>query len=204
MRDVMRCRRGRSRSVAAPGAEPRCRSRSRRRARTGPGAWLRRVTWPPRRRSRSRSRSTAAAAAAHRRRRPCRPRAKDESHEYSRRRHACWLDVRWLMRTGNNCVRLQYLCTHRERKCADTIGTVLVPYRLATSNAKILIYSSNKICGSYFIEQHSETVMFWNHQNADCRLKNESIYFVIYYNFRHTFVLYSTDSWLAVGCMQLE
>jgi len=31
--------------------------------------------------------------------------------------------------------------------------------RLAISSAKILMYFSNKICGSNFIKQHSETVM---------------------------------------------
>ena len=39
---------------------------------------------------------------------------------------------------------------------------------LAISNAKILIYFSNKIYGSNFIKQHSETVMVWNLQSADC------------------------------------
>jgi len=32
---------------------------------------------------------------------------------------------------------------------------------LAISNAKILIYFSNKIYGSNFIKQHPETVMVW-------------------------------------------
>jgi len=48
-----------------------------------------------------------------------------------------------------------------------TIGSESVPIQLAQcwfpglaiSNAKILIYFSNKIYGSNFIEQHSETVM---------------------------------------------
>jgi len=48
---------------------------------------------------------------------------------------------------------------------------------------------ADKIYGSNFIKQHSETVMVWNYQNADCSLK-KSIYCVIYYNFRHTFVPY--------------
>jgi len=46
----------------------------------------------------------------------------------------------------------------RERQCADTIGTVPVPW-LAVSSAKILIYFSNEIYGSTVIKQHSETVM---------------------------------------------
>jgi len=46
---------------------------------------------------------------------------------------------------------------------------------LAISNAKILIFFSNKIYRSNFIKQHSETVMAWNYQNADCSLRNEII-----------------------------
>ena len=47
---------------------------------------------------------------------------------------------------------------YRELKCADTIGTV--PVRWAVYfNAKILIYFSNKMYGSNFIKQHSETVV---------------------------------------------
>jgi len=41
---------------------------------------------------------------------------------------------------------------NRERKCADTIGTVPVPW------AEVAI-SSAKIYGSNFIKQHSETVV---------------------------------------------
>jgi len=33
----------------------------------------------------------------------------------------------------------------------------------------------NKIYGNNFIKQHSETVMVWNYQNADCSLKNNFI-----------------------------
>ena len=51
--------------------------------------------------------------------------------------------------------------SNRERKCADTIGTMPVP-GLAFSSAKILIYFSNKIHGSNFIKQHSETVTVRN------------------------------------------
>ena len=57
-----------------------------------------------------------------------------------------------------------------ERKCADTIGTVLVPWA-GISIAEIEIYFSNKIYRSNFVKQHSETVMVWNYQNADCSLK---------------------------------
>jgi len=42
---------------------------------------------------------------------------------------------------------------YRERKCADTIGTVLVPI----TSAKI--YFSHEIYESNFIKQHSETAM---------------------------------------------
>jgi len=41
------------------------------------------------------------------------------------------------------CPQALYVISHRrhmERKCADTTGTVLVPYGLAVSNAKIHIY----------------------------------------------------------------
>jgi len=80
---------------------------------------------------------------------------------------------------------------------------------LAISSAKILIYTffSNKIYGSNFIKQHSETVMVWNYQNADCSIRKK--YCVIYYNFRHTFVPYcyaidcslltSTFTWVYVS-----
>jgi len=76
--------------------------------------------------------------------------------------------------------KLSYLrASNRERKCADTIGTVPVPW-VAISNAKILIYFSNKICGSNFIKQHSETiVMVWNYQNADCIFKKKIVSFII-------------------------
>ena len=46
-----------------------------------------------------------------------------------------------------------------ERKCADRIGTVSVPWAGHSINAKILMYFSNKIYGTDFIKQHSETVM---------------------------------------------
>jgi len=42
---------------------------------------------------------------------------------------------------------------------------------LAIFNAKIIIYFSNKIYGSNFIKQHSETVMVWSYQNADYSLR---------------------------------
>jgi len=42
-------------------------------------------------------------------------------------------------------------CRNREQKCADTIGTVQVPW-LAISNDKILIYFSNEIYGSNFLK----------------------------------------------------
>jgi len=57
-----------------------------------------------------------------------------------------------------------------------TIGNESVPIQLAQcwfpgldiSNSKIQIYFSNKIYRSNFITQHSETVVVWNYQNADC------------------------------------
>jgi len=52
---------------------------------------------------------------------------------------------------------------------------------------KYICIFSNKIYRSNFIKQHSETVMVWNYENADCSFK-KLIYCVVYYNFRHTFV----------------
>jgi len=60
---------------------------------------------------------------------------------------------------------------NKERQCADTTGTVPVPRGLAISNAKILIYFSNKMYGSNFIKQHSETAPVRSYQNADCSEK---------------------------------
>ena len=48
---------------------------------------------------------------------------------------------------------------NRERKCADTIGTALVRWAGHFQRQNINIYFSNKIHGSNFAEQHSETVM---------------------------------------------
>ena len=60
-----------------------------------------------------------------------------------------------------------YILYHRERKCADTISTVL-----AISNAKILMYFQIK----YTKAQHPETVMVQKYRNADYSLnKNKFI-----------------------------
>ena len=67
---------------------------------------------------------------------------------------------------------------HRERKCADTIGTVLVPSAARLfqwRNINIGVYVSNKIHGSSFINQHSETVVVWNYPDADCSLKKNTL-----------------------------
>ena len=56
---------------------------------------------------------------------------------------------------------------------------------MAISNAKILMHFSTETHGGNFIKRHSETVMVWNCQNADCSLSNK-FYCVAYYNFRHT------------------
>ena len=60
--------------------------------------------------------------------------------------------------------------THGERKCADTVGTVLVPWagHFQCWNTNMF---SNEIYGSNFITQHSETVVVWNCRNADCSFK---------------------------------
>jgi len=50
---------------------------------------------------------------------------------------------------------------NKERKCADTIGTVPVPWA-GHFHAKISIYFSNEIYRSNFIGQHSETGMVGN------------------------------------------
>jgi len=59
----------------------------------------------------------------------------------------------------------------KERKCADTTGTVLVPRASHFQWWNIEIFSS-EIHGSNFIKQHSETLTVWNWKNADCSLKN--------------------------------
>jgi len=78
------------------------------------------------------------------------------------------------------------VCT-LQRSCTCHIGSESVPIQLAqcrfpepaVSNAKISIYFSNKIYGSNFIKQHSETVMVWNCQNADYGLRKKT-YCAIY------------------------
>jgi len=85
-------------------------------------------------------------------------------------------------------------CTSTKTPCAAHIGNVNLPIQLtqcrfpglAISNAKILIYFSNKIHRSNFIKQHSETVMVWNYRK--CWLQFKKKYCVIYYNFWYTFV----------------
>ena len=76
-------------------------------------------------------------------------------------------DIWWYISGVGNTV-------NRGQKCADTIGTVPVPW-LAVSSAEILIYFSNKIYRSNLIKQYSETVMAWNYQNADCSLRKKII-----------------------------
>jgi len=77
---------------------------------------------------------------------------------------------------------------HSERECADTVGTVPVPWA-GHFQAKVLIYFSNEINGSNFIKQHSKTVTVWNYQNVNY-MQFKKKYCVIYYNFRQTFVPY--------------
>ena len=57
---------------------------------------------------------------------------------------------------------------------------------LAISNAKILIYFSNKIYRSNFIKQHTKTVIVLNYQNADCSLIKK---FIVSFN-----IIFSTLS----------
>jgi len=81
---------------------------------------------------------------------------------------------------------------YTEWKCADTIGTVPVSWAGHFQCCNINIFS-NKIYGSNFIKQHSETVMVWNRQNADCSLRKK-ITVTFFYNFRHTFVPHTSSS----------
>jgi len=68
--------------------------------------------------------------------------------------------------------------TRFEIRLLDFIRNESAPIQLAQcrflgltiSSGKILIYCSNKTYQSNFIKQHSETVMVWNYQNADCSL----------------------------------
>ena len=46
---------------------------------------------------------------------------------------------------------------------------------LAFSTAKISIYFKQNIRKQFYIRQHSETLMVWNYQNADCSIKNKPI-----------------------------
>jgi len=81
--------------------------------------------------------------------------------------------------------------TYRERKSADTIGTVQGRFPgLAISNAKILIYLSNKIYGSNLSNStwklNKITIMAWNYQKADCSLRKKYI-LCHFCNFWHLF-----------------
>ena len=84
-----------------------------------------------------------------------------------------------------------------ERRHCVPIGNESVPIQLAQcwfSGGRpfpmlkyVKIFFSNKVCGSNFIKQNSETVIVGNYQkNADCSLKNSLRHLL--YNFRHTFV----------------
>jgi len=69
-----------------------------------------------------------------------------------------------------------YKRSHRERnlrKCRYTWHSTGMGWPFPMLN--ILIYFSNKIYRSNFIKQHSETLMVWNYQNADCSLKKKFI-----------------------------
>jgi len=57
---------------------------------------------------------------------------------------------------------------------------------LAISSAKILIYFSNKICGSNFIKRYSKTVMARTYQKCRLRLKNKFIVSFV--------IIFATDS----------
>ena len=69
--------------------------------------------------------------------------------------------------TGHGCYRgcIASRGNNRERKCANTIGTVWIPWAGHLKCYNINIYFSNKIYGSNFIKQHSETVRVRVHSN---------------------------------------
>ena len=75
-----------------------------------------------------------------------------------------------------------------------TIGNESAPIQLAQcrfpglaiSSSRILIYFSNKICGTVL----SNSTLVWNYQHVDCSFQERHFYCVVYYNFRHTFVPY--------------
>jgi len=78
----------------------------------------------------------------------------------------------WCQRPFRSLVLRRTLChriiipdSEQERTTkARTERKLAVTHGLAISNAKISIYFSNKIHGSNFIKQHSETVMVWSYQ----------------------------------------
>ena len=66
-----------------------------------------------------------------------------------------------------------------ERKCADTICTVLeLGWPFPMLIYKYIFQIKWAVYGMSFIKQHSETVMVWNYQTADCSLQ-KLIYCVI-------------------------
>jgi len=64
------------------------------------------------------------------------------------------------------------LVCYSERKCADTVGTVPVPWADHFQCWNFNIFS-NKKHGNNFIKQHSETRMVWNYRNADWSLRQK-------------------------------
>ena len=77
-------------------------------------------------------------------------------------------------------------CSSNERRTRRRLSAIRnesVPIQLAQCQfpgraickAKILTYFSNKIHGSNFIKQHTETVTVWNYQNADCSLRKKTL-----------------------------
>ena len=66
------------------------------------------------------------------------------------------------------------------------IGNESVPIQVAQCRfpglEPMLKYFSNEIYGSNFIKQQSETVMVWNHQNADCSLSKKLLCYLLYFS----------------------
>jgi len=61
---------------------------------------------------------------------------------------------------GNGIPVNSVVSCHREQKCADTIGTVLVPWagHFQRKNNNVFFPYKIYVYGSNFIKQHSETV----------------------------------------------
>ena len=76
---------------------------------------------------------------------------------------------------------------HRERKCADTIGTVLVPWA-GHFNAKYKYIFQIK-CTKAILSNSTRKLLWFEITEMLTAVKKFQC--LIYYNFRYTFVLYA-------------